>query len=81
MDKYTGCNIVESVVTPIERAAPKRKAKSYILLRLLAAAVIIGVILAVRYIDVPWLAAVRDGLKAVFCYDVFGRTAGSSAFF
>ena len=81
MDKYAGCNIVESVVTAVPRAEVKSKRKTYAVLRIITAAVIIGLILAVRYIDLPFFAAVRDALHTVFCYDAFGREVGTSAFF
>lgn len=81
MDKYSGCNIVESVVTPVKRDAPKKRASTYFIVRMVIAVVIVGFILAVHYLNLPWLEPVKKALHAVFCFDAFGREAGASAFF
>lgn len=83
MDKYYGCNIVESTVKKIPRSAPVKPKKRWraFLVKLFISLAIIGVIAAVRYAPVAWLDPVRSVLRSVLCYDAFGRTAGGSAFF
>ncbi|MDE7164113.1 MAG: hypothetical protein K2O04_01650 [Clostridiales bacterium] len=81
-EKYTGCNIVESVVssapsshTTSEGAARGRKGRgTYFFVRLIISALIIGVILVLHYYpSLPFASGVTDVLRNVFCYDVFGR--------
>ncbi|MCH5163349.1 MAG: hypothetical protein J1G38_07715 [Clostridiales bacterium] len=74
MDKYSGCNIVESVVTRMTPVKVKKK-RSFLgaIVRLTAAAAIVGVICFIAYAPFPWLKSAREGAKRVFCYDVFGR--------
>ena len=87
-EKYKGCNIVESVVTTptIKQKAPSKprdvKEKSHLFVRLVISALIIGAILVIHYF--PTLAfsgAVTEGLRKVFCYDVFGRTTFGTTIF
>ena len=75
MDKYSGCNVVESVVKSEKKGAVKVKKKhgSALLIRLAVAAALVGVICFVAYAPLSFLSVVRDALKSVFCYDVFGR--------
>lgn len=88
-DKYTGCNIVESVVTctPPKQADDQNKRaeskhKSHIFLRLIISALIIGVILVLHYFpSLPYASGVTDVLRKVFCYDVFGRGAFGATLF
>lgn len=81
MDKYHGCNIVESTVKKVTPPPPVKRDKPLkgLLVRLALAAGIILVICAVRYAPVEWLKPVREALHAVFCYDAFGRFAGAAA--
>ncbi|MBD5132237.1 MAG: hypothetical protein HDT28_06615 [Clostridiales bacterium] len=86
MDKYSGCNVVESKVTTkptVERKKTKKDRPLIgFLIRLLVAGAIVGGIVALHYVDLPFLGAVRTALEKVFCYDVFGRSGfGSSAYF
>ena len=83
MDKYYGCNIVESVVTPAQKPKQtQRKDKPRRLFARIAVAVCaIGIILALHYAPIPALASVKNVLHDVFCYDIFGRTEfGTSVF-
>lgn len=75
MDKYAGCNVVESVVKSGKSVEIKTKKRRYvgIVVRFAVAAVIIGIICLAAYAPLPFLSEVRDVLKSVFCYDVFGR--------
>ena len=83
-NKYSGCNIVESVVTRVERkktAKPKRP-RGMFFARLFIAAGIVGAILALHYLPIAALSPVKSALHDVFCYDFFGRTEfGTSVFF
>lgn len=78
MDKYSGCNIVESVVKSTRADYAKKKPehsrlKSFIL-RAVLAGIAVGFIAALHFFpDVAAFSAVRDVLRNVFCYDVFGR--------
>ena len=83
MDKYSGCNKVESKVTEVEREKPKRKKpRRTFFLRLCIAAAAVGVILALHYLPIAALSSARSALREVFCYDMFGRTQfGTSVFF
>ena len=81
-EKYSGCNIVESVVTSVpsprpseERTTQRLKGKgTHFLIRLIVSALVIGVILVLHfYPTLPFASGVTDVLRKVFCYDVFGR--------
>lgn len=81
-DKYSGCNIVESVVTsaPVsETPAAKpahKKEKSHFFVRLLISAIIIGIIAVLHYFpSLPLASGVTEVLRKVFCVDVFGRAS------
>ncbi|MDE7463645.1 MAG: hypothetical protein K2M48_01330 [Clostridiales bacterium] len=74
MDKYSGCNIVDSVVTRREQVKIKKHRFRGWLIRMGVAAAIIGVMCFFVYAPIPGLKTARDGMKRVFCYDVFGRT-------
>ncbi|MCX4313404.1 MAG: hypothetical protein OSJ83_06030 [Clostridia bacterium] len=78
MDKYHGCNIVESTVKRVTPPSPVKREKPWrgILIKLALAACIILVICAVRYLPAEWLDPVREVLHSVFCYDAFGRKVG-----
>lgn len=86
-DKYSGCNIVESVVTsapvredPAAKSAPKKE-KSHFILRLLISAVIIGFIVVLHYFpSLPLASGVTQVLRKVFCVDVFGRALFGAVF-
>lgn len=83
MDKYSGCNIVESVVTPAQKpkAEYRRKKSGHFFARIVVAVCAVGVILALHYAPIPALSGVRSVLHDVFCYDIFGRTEfGTSVF-
>lgn len=74
MGKYTGCNVVESVQsTPNKPPVEKRRSYAGFLIRLGVSVLIIAFIATVAY--APWdiLAPVREVVRDVFCYDVFGR--------
>ncbi len=84
MDKYTGCNIVESAVTEIPRKKCARsvKPRKTFWARLLCAAAAVGAIVALHYLPIAVLDPVKSALHDVFCYDVFGRSDfGTSSFF
>lgn len=79
-DKYSGCNIVESVVTGEKKSAPRRKKRKEVsrlrlfLLRFVIAAILVCVVVAIHYFsDFTVVDAVKTVLHDVFCYDVFGR--------
>ena len=88
-EKYTGCNIVESVVTtsplPEQKKSKKHAArvtKSHLLARLIISVLVIGVFLVLHYCPtLPYASAVTDVFKKVFCYDVFGRSAFGATIF
>ncbi len=83
-EKYSGCNVVESVVKQVDRPIPKSEKRTIraFLLRFCIAALAIGIICAVHYVPLEAFEGVRSALKQVFCYDIFGRSGiGSSAFF
>lgn len=83
MDKYSGCNIVESVVTPVQkpRAERAKKQRTHWFSRLALALCAVGMILVLHYVPIPALAGVKSVLHDVFCYDIFGRTEfGTSVF-
>ncbi len=72
MDKYDGCNVVETSVTAPEKPKTKKpRAVRRLIVKLAVAAALIGFICAVHFI--PALDGVRSALRAVFLYDVFGR--------
>ena len=80
-EKYSGCNIVESVVSGEVRTSSAQKKKSgasrfkLFLLRIAIAAVMVCGVLALHYLPAaPALSRTRGVLHDVFCYDVFGRT-------
>ncbi|MDE6293056.1 MAG: hypothetical protein K2L88_00340 [Clostridiales bacterium] len=87
-EKYTGCNIVESVVTTVPSprptgegtpSEPKDKG-THFWVRLIISALIVGVILVLHYY--PTLGGgVTDVLHKVFCYDVFGRSTFGTVLF
>lgn len=79
-EKYTGCNIVESVVStvpsprPTGRTQEPKEKGTHFILRLVISALMIGVILVLHfYPSLPFASGVTDVLRKVFCYDVFGR--------
>lgn len=88
-DKYTGCNIVESVVTctppkrvDSDKKVAENKPKSHIFARLIISAIIISFILVLHYVpSLPFASGVTDVLRKVFCYDVFGRASFGTALF
>ncbi|MCM1368528.1 MAG: hypothetical protein NC184_06955 [Roseburia sp.] len=77
MDKYSGCNIVESVVTtppkPPAKAKPRRAFFGFAV-RLAVAGVVIAALCAVKFVHVAPFSTVGEILRDIFCYDVFGRT-------
>ncbi len=73
MDKYDGCNKVETVVSVSEKRRVKRSRKSYFLIKTGICAVVIGLICLFGLAPVPAFAPVKDVLRSVFCYDFFGR--------
>ncbi len=77
-NKYTGCNIVESVVRraqkPEVKKTPQHSVIKLFILRLVIAAVMIGFIAALHFFpNLAGFSSVKSALKNVFCYDVFGR--------
>ena len=75
MDKYDGCNVVESVVTRrYNNKKVKKRSFKGVLIRFAVAAAIVGVFCFFAYAPIPGLSAAREGAKRVFCYDVFGRS-------
>lgn len=74
MDKYSGCNIVDSVVTappkPVKKV--KKRGLASFLLRVAIAAAAVGSMCVLRYGGTT-VQPVRDVMRDVFCYDVFGR--------
>ncbi len=75
MDKYTGCNVVESVVTRMPQIKVKRKRKwRGFFVRLAVAAAVVGAFCMFAYAPIPGMKAARSAAARVFCYDVFGRT-------
>ncbi len=84
MDKYSGCNKVESTVTAVERQKNERVKRSHgpFFARLGVAAIAVGFILAVHFLPFGIMKEVKGVMRDVFCYDVFGRNDfGSSVFF
>lgn len=80
-EKYLGCNVVESVVTKSPAPAKKDKRRYGLIIRLAVAAIMVGVICLFVYAPMPFFVQAREALKAVFCYDVFGRTGFGSTLF
>ncbi|MCH5351538.1 MAG: hypothetical protein J1F39_06200 [Clostridiales bacterium] len=74
MDKYDGCNKVESVVTVARKTSVKKGGKGYFLIKTAICLGLIGLICLFSFAPVPAFAAVKDVLRSVFCYDFFGRT-------
>lgn len=74
MDKYSGCNKVESVVSAAPKANVKRLNGRATVIRVIVSCVIIGAILLVAFAPIDFLIPVRDALRSVFCYDMFGRS-------
>ena len=76
MDKYMGCNKVDSVSytpqTPKEKTVKKskRNLRSF-LARLCVACLLVAGICATAYL--PALSPCRETLKSVVCYDMFGH--------
>lgn len=81
MDKYSGCNVVDSVVTtppkPSTRVKPRRFFMGFAA-RLAVAGAAIAAICAVKFINIASFSTVGDILRDVFCYDVFGRSGFGS---
>ena len=78
MDKYSGCNRVESVSYTPQKQKTQKVKRNYrsFLARFAVACVLVAGVLAVVYI--PALAPVRETLKNVICYDMFGREVGTT---
>lgn len=82
-EKYTGCNIVESVVTTVPSPRPTEKkpqkkldGKSHLLLRIIISALIVSIILVLHYFpSLPLANGAVDVLKKVLCYDIYGRSS------
>lgn len=74
MDKYDGCNKVESVVSVSEKKGVRRGRKSYFLIKTAICLLLVGLICLFSFAPVPAFAPVKDVLRSVFCYDFFGRT-------
>ena len=77
MDKYSGCNVVDSAVYAQKKAPPKKSAAiTGFLIRLIAAASQIGMECASKYMPdgvAPSVPKVRELASQVFRYDGFGR--------
>ena len=73
MDKYNGCNKVESVIyTPKKPEVKKAKRSHHFLFaRLCIAFVLVAGIVAAVYM--PALSPYRAAVKRVVCYDMFGH--------
>ncbi len=84
MDKYSGCNVVDSVVTAVEkekRDKPKKRCVGFFV-RTAVAAAAVGMLLAVHFAPIPYKDDIKGALRGVFFYDAFGRTDfGTSVFF
>ncbi len=83
MEKYSGCNIVESVVARAEKPKAKvaKAGRFGIFVRWIIAAVTVGIICMFAFSPIPAFSAARSALSRVFCYDVFGRSEfGGSVF-
>lgn len=77
MEKYDGCNVVDSVVStpPKSETKVKDRKRSGVAIRWLIAVIAVGFFCVVKYAPFEALDSVREMLDTVFCYDVFGRTA------
>lgn len=73
MDKYSGCNVVESVVTPAPKAKVKRRG-SALAIKIVISCVVVGLLAFVAFAPIQGLQVVKDALKTVLCYDLFGRS-------
>ncbi|MCH5155884.1 MAG: hypothetical protein J1F69_04685 [Clostridiales bacterium] len=88
-EKYSGCNIVESVVTASHLSEQKKDKKrtqggqkKHFFARLIISALFIGVILVLHYFPMlPFAGEMTDVLRKVFCYDVFGRQSFGTTLF
>lgn len=81
MDKYSGCNIVESTVKSVDKPSPqkpKRKSKLW-LVRWGISAALVGAIVFLHFAPFA-VDSVRDAARKIFGYDMFGRTVGTSVF-
>ena len=82
MDKYNGCNKVQSEVSTPQKPKKKRMGWRGFLIRLAISVVVVAFFLCVRFIPLPAFESVRNVLHAIFCFDFFGRTSfGSGMFF
>lgn len=85
--KYSGCNIVESVVTETApRSAIKKRTPSRIkcfLVRFIVSAALAGLIVCARYIPKTGFGErASEVIKSAFTYDVFGnRSFGAGGVF
>ncbi|MCH5161247.1 MAG: hypothetical protein J1G04_04370 [Clostridiales bacterium] len=73
MDKYSGCNKVESVTYTPKKPETKKGKRSHgsFLVRLSVCCVLVAGIVAAAYI--PSLSPYKKTLKSVICYDMFGH--------
>lgn len=70
---------MESVQTTPEKPANKRRSHVGFFIRLAVSAAAVAALAVVVY--VPWqaLEPVREVVRSVFCYDIFGRTEFGSS--
>ncbi len=73
MDKYSGCNKVESISYIPQKPKAQKTKRSYrsFFVRLAVAGFLVACICAVVYM--PVLAPYREAVKSVLCYDMFGH--------
>lgn len=75
MDKYSGCNIVDTVVSESTGAVKvKKRVGRGLVIKLVTAAVVIGFFALIRFAPGEVFSTMREALRCVFCYDFFGRT-------
>lgn len=74
MDKYCGCNVVESVVKQERKInKPKSMRLRSFTLRLIVAVVILGVVCVGRYCSGAFANTVNEVVHIVYAYDFWGR--------
>lgn len=73
MDKYSGCNVVESVVSPAPKAEVK-KPKSTLGIKIIISFAAVGLIALIAFAPIPGMEVVRSAVKTIMCYDLFGRS-------
>lgn len=81
MEKYFGCNIVDSVVTVPENKPVKKRGKKSAIARWIISFLCVGAIFGAAYLPFAEIEPVKQTMRSVFFYDVFGREdIGQSVF-